>query len=164
MTCCVTGHRPQGFPFSRDENNERYIQYRETLLKSIENLISIGYDTFITGMAEGADLDFAVCVLHHKKQYPHIILEAARPYPARPAKHIRESTEKRASILALCDCIHEVAPCYHAGCMQKRNIFMVDKSDLVLAIWNGTEKGGTWNTIRYARQKNKNIQYIRISP
>lgn len=39
---------------------------------------------------------------------------------------------------------------------------MVDHSLLVLAIWNGMEKGGTWNTIRYARQKEKAIQYIRL--
>ncbi len=164
MICCITGHRPQGFPFPRDEAHEHCIQYKELLLQSIEKLILNGYDTFITGMADGADLDFAVCVLHHKKRYPHIILEAALPYPARPTKRPHPPTEKRASILTLCDRVHEVSPYYHTGCMQKRNVFMVDKSDLILAVWNGIEKGGTWNTIRYARQKNKPIQYILLTP
>ena len=51
---------------------------------------------------------------------------------------------------------------YFKGCMQKRNRYMVDKSDLVLAIWNGSETGGTWNTIKYARSKNKEILYIML--
>ena len=31
---------------------------------------------------------------------------------------------------------------YFTGCEQKRNRYMVDKSDLVFAVWNGEEKGG----------------------
>ena len=40
---------------------------------------------------------------------------------------------------------------------------MVDRSDLVLAVWNGKEQGGTWNTIRYARLKGKEIRYIMLN-
>ena len=47
--------------------------------------------------------------------------------------------------------------------MQKRNMYMVDRADLVLAIWNGEEKGGTWNTIRYARKKEKALQYSMLN-
>ncbi len=160
MICCVTGHRPGGFPFSRSEADQGYVVYMDTLSKTMENLIQNGYDHFISGMAEGADLDFARLVLQHKQKYPHILLEAALPYPNRSAKQIYETTKERASILAQCDLVQEVSPAYHRGCRQKRNIYMVDKADMVLAIWNGTEKGGTWNTIRYARQKERNIRYI----
>ena len=40
--------------------------------------------------------------------------------------------------------------------MFKRNRYMVDKSQMVIAVFNGEEKGGTWYTIKYA--KNKNVQ------
>ena len=162
MICCVTGHRPEGFPFPRSVTDTRYIQYRRTLFFTIEELILDGYDHFITGMAEGVDQDFARFVLQHKAQYPHILLEAALPYPFRASPYAREAAREKASILSRCDIVREISPVYYQGCMQKRNIFMVDKADLVLAVWNGTERGGTWNTIRYARQKERAIQYIRL--
>ena len=40
---------------------------------------------------------------------------------------------------------------------------MVDKSDLVLAIWNGEKKGGTWDTIKYAQKQGKTVKYIMLS-
>ena len=37
---------------------------------------------------------------------------------------------------------------------------MVDAADIVLAVWDGKECGGTWNTIKYARDKRKEIRYF----
>ncbi len=37
---------------------------------------------------------------------------------------------------------------------------MVDKSELVIAVFNGIEKGGTWYTIKYAKSKNIIIEII----
>ena len=67
MTCCVTGHRPKGFPFLREEAEPRYHEYLNRLSSEIQNLIEEGYQYFITGMAEGADLDIASCVIDLKK-------------------------------------------------------------------------------------------------
>ena len=46
--------------------------------------------------------------------------------------------------------------------MQKRNRYMVDNSDLVLAVWNGEKRGGTWYTIDYALKKGKPVRYIML--
>ena len=50
---------------------------------------------------------------------------------------------------------------YSPFCMQKRNQYMIDKSDCVLAFWNqDILQGGTVNTIRYAKSKNKHIEFF----
>lgn len=167
MICCVTGHRSKGFPFKRDLDNVAYMEYEYLLHCEIEKLIYMGYTDFISGMAEGADMDFADDVLFWRSNLDddiyHITLEAALPYPPKPAKTDSERLKMRDWVLQQCDYKHIVSPYYHKGCMQKRNCYMVDKSDLVLAVWNGKEEGGTWNTIKYARSKGKSIRYIMLN-
>lgn len=163
MICCVTGHRPKGFSFPRDLNNFTYENYYNYLYNKVKNLIFEGYDYFISGMADGADIDFASIVLILKNEGYPIMLEAALPYP--PHSSIKKGSkykEELQILLTKCDCKTIVSPYYFKGCMQKRNRYMVDKSDLVLAIWNGKEEGGTWDTIKYALSKNKPIQYIML--
>ena len=48
---------------------------------------------------------------------------------------------------------------YHPAKMDLRNRYMVDNSDLVIAVWNGT-KGGTCNCVKYAKKKDKSIIFI----
>lgn len=40
--------------------------------------------------------------------------------------------------------------------MQLRNKWMVDKSDIVIAVWDGSE-GGTNNCVQYATENKKRI-------
>ena len=48
---------------------------------------------------------------------------------------------------------------YTRGCMQKRNKYMVDNSQYVIAVWDGS-KSGTFNTLKYARKLKRNIMVI----
>ena len=43
--------------------------------------------------------------------------------------------------------------------MQKRNEYMVDNSDYVIAVWNG-KLSGTGNTVRYATKNNKVVLLV----
>ncbi len=45
--------------------------------------------------------------------------------------------------------------------LDNRNKYMVNNSDYVLAVWNGSS-GGTYNCIKYAKKQNKKIDYIII--
>lgn len=85
-------------------------------------------------------------------------MEAALPCPYSPKG---ETAKKR--IIQGCDIVNNISKRYYQGCMQKRNRYMVDKSDLVIAVWNGKESGGTWNTIQYAKSKGKKIHFILLN-
>ena len=163
MICCVTGHRSKGFPFLCEETEALYREYLRKLNFKVQNLVGEGYQYFITGMAEGADLDFANCVLDLKRLNKTIFLEAALPFPVSAAKRKTAYNEQRDQILEQCDQGYVVSKQYYRGCMHKRNRYMVDQSDLVLAIWNGREEGGTWDTICYAKAKGKSIQYFMLT-
>ena len=163
MVCCVTGHRSVGFPFSRDSATKPYQRYIQALEDEIVSLVNQGYTHFITGMAEGADLDFAQAVILQQDKHSFIELEAAYPYPPQPAKEWTEYQERREWINERVKLKCVVSDHYYRGCMQKRNRYMVDKADIVLAIWNGKQSGGTWNTIKYAQSKNKPIKYIMLN-
>jgi uncharacterized phage-like protein YoqJ len=48
---------------------------------------------------------------------------------------------------------------YRAELMQIRNEWMVDRCDLLIAVWNGTP-GGTANCVAYAKKEGCPIDYI----
>lgn len=162
MVCCVTGHRPKGFPFLYGSECIENDEYSTLLEMEIRHLIHKGYLDFISGMAEGADIDFAKKVLALREEYEFISLEAALPCPVSMPLKPADFHYDREEILGQSNKITVLAPHYYRGCMQKRNRYMVDKSDIVLAIWNGEKKGGTWDTIKYAQKQGKQIRYIML--
>ena len=162
MICCVTGHRPKGFPFPYDTDNVYYNTYLDILGDAVEELMYEGYTHFISGMADGVDLDFASIIVSISDRFEGIVLESALPYPLRTPIRPTESDGVRHALVNKSQKITVVSPQYFRGCMQKRNRYMVDRSDLVLAVWNGEERGGTWDTISYARKKGKPIRYIML--
>ena len=51
----------------------------------------------------------------------------------------------------MADKVIDVSPDpYAVWKMQKRNIWMVDQSNVVIAVWDGKKSGGTYNCIKYA--------------
>ena len=62
------------------------------------------------------------------------------------------------AIRAAADLERTISPVYSKAAYQKRNVWMVDHSALVIAVFNG-ESGGTLNTIRYAQQNQVEIMY-----
>lgn len=56
QTCCFTGHRPKGFSFGYNENNQNCLKIKNMLNRQIEILITEKKVThFISGMALGVD-------------------------------------------------------------------------------------------------------------
>ena len=167
-SCCFTGHRPKALPWNRDESDVRCTALKSKLRYTLESLIvEQGYEKFISGMAQGADMICAEVVLALKNVYPHIKLECAIPNRAFTSRWILEDVRRYSSILTRADYINFINDEksyseYSKNDLMLRNIYMVDNSDVVIAVYKEGESGGTKNTIDYAEYRNKTV--IIISP
>lgn len=150
--CCFTGHRPD-----KVRNEENLI--KEQLRICIKTAIQEGYLTFISGMALGVDIWSAEIVVEEKENNPEIKLVCASPYPGFEKNRSLADRIKYQFILENADYIINVSDKYTRFCFQIRNMWMVDRSDRVIAVYNGS-RGGTHNTVEYA--KKKNIQVVNI--
>ncbi len=161
MICCCTEHRPKGFTWKINDK-QLFDKYRKLLKNMIVQLID-KYDIkkFISGMALGADTDFAETIIQLKEQYK-IKLLCALPCKNQCLKWNSSDIMRYKNVLKKADEIEVISQQYTSTCMYERNKFMVDNSNIVLAIWNGNKKGGTWQTINYAKSKQKQIVYIRL--
>ena len=162
MIVCITGNRPQKFPWKYGEG-KKHKKYLSDMRAVVENLIEEGYNYFLSGGALGVDQDFAETVLSCKKAYPNIVLEIAVPCQTQAALWSETERKRYNTILERADFVTILSENYTRFCMQKRNEYMVKKSDAVLAFWNGEQKGGTWNTISYAQKANKVVKIHLLS-
>ena len=156
-TCCVTGNRPQKFPWKYGKGS-KHKKYLADMAQQIDDLLGDGYLHFISGGALGVDQDFAEAVLRAKRIYKPITLEIVVPCRTQAVLWSKAARLRYFSILERADKVIVLSEEYTSFCMQRRNEYMVDKSDLVLAFWNGEESGGTWQTINYAKRKHKSIK------
>lgn len=143
--CCFTGHRPEKLTLSENE-------VKVFLKKAIDNAIDDGYVTFITGMARGVDIWAAEIVLEKKRNNPALHLICAVPHPKFEKGRGFLEERQYARIAQNADYVTTICDRYFRSCYQKRNEWMVDHSNLVIAIWNGSPSG-TKNTIDYANRK-----------
>ncbi len=161
-TCCFTGHRPSRFSFKDDESATECLDLKRRLQLEIGNMIAYtGVRTFMAGMALGVDTWAAEIVLELKEKYPDIVLIATVPCPEQAENWSKKNKERYYNILDLCDEVRVISPEWSYKCMEKRNRYMVDNSDYVIAVWDGVTRGGTYNTITYAKKKNRSVVIIK---
>ena len=104
---------------------------------------------FLCGGAEGADTLFGECAF----LFPHVKLKLCLPIKSYRG-HALDALKERA------DDIFWVSEVWDKGLNTKRDRYMVDNCDVLLAVWDGIKQGGTWRTIQYAMKKKKNIIFI----
>lgn len=160
-TCCFTGNRPQKLPWGFNEKNPNCVIIKNKLAEEIEKALKLGYRHFISGMALGIDQFAFEIVMKKKKQYPDIFLEAAIPCEGQECKWSVSQKKVYNSMLDRSDKITIISPTYTMNCMMDRNKYMVDKSSLVIAVYNDTP-GGTMKTIKYAQSKNVQTVIIKV--
>lgn len=160
MVCCFTGHRQKGFLWGSDEGNELFLKMKNTIYVEIEKLINSGTNTFITGMADGADTYFAETVIELKNKYNYVNLFAAIPYKDHIKMFKSTAINRYKNIISNCTKTFYIGKGYEKNCFLKRNDFMVKKSDIVMALFNGSFKGGTFYTLNRASENGKKIILI----
>ena len=114
---------------------------------------------FVSGMALGTDMIAAEIVLKLKRKFRDITLIAILPCRTQAARWNKEAVVRYEDILTKCDKVIVLQEEYSPNCMNKRNLYMVEHSDCVIAVWSGAE-GGTANTIRFATKKHLPVTVI----
>jgi len=139
-TCAFTGHRTLADGFSP-----------RRLKREIKKLILQGVDVFYNGMAMGFDLLAAEKTLELKKKYPHVRLILCIPCYQQERNFSQKDKGRYAAIYKNADERVYVSDTYYTGCMQKRNRYMVDRADALIAHCV-KEEGGAAYTVRYFKK------------
>ena len=148
MVIAVTGHRP-------DKLGGEYFgigPYSDYVRKKLQEQIDILKPTRgVCGMALGVDTIFAKLILAN-----NIPLTAAIPFKGQEVKWDRRNIKEYEEILAhpLVTVVYICEPGYAGWKMHKRNMWMVDISDKLIGVSDGS-KSGTQNCMDYARDKKK---------
>jgi uncharacterized phage-like protein YoqJ len=145
ITVAVTGHRPERLSNIKDLEED----FKKFL---IENEVYRVYQ----GMCEGFDL--LAADVSKELGIPYV---ACRPWMT----HMSGPSEKYSQVLKDAQEVHHInmsmmfpgAHVYH-----DRNHYMVDHTDVVYAAWDGFQRGGTFQTIRYARRQGKRVYRFNV--
>lgn len=149
-TCCITGHR--------EINKEKIEFVKERLKEEILKAIKNQFTHFISGFASGTDLIFADIIANLKSNGEKITLEAAIPY----RRKLFTANKEFHRLLNECDVIGVLSEKYYNGCLLEHNRKMIQNSDMLIAVYDGRDKGGTLFTMCYAQVLEREIVVIKI--
>ena len=146
--CVVTGHRDLLEDFSKKK-----------LKAAILEMISLGADTFLCGMAIGFDLAAAEAVLSLKKKNPSLKLVACIPCIGQEKYFSRADQKRYTAVLKKVDEKVILADSYYKGCMQVRDKYMAERADSMVAYCKKQE-GGTAYTVRCFKKQHPDGKII----
>ena len=160
-TCCFTGHRPGKLPWGSDEWDPLCQRLKARLAREAEAAWAEGMRHFLCGMAQGADLYFCETVLALRDRHPEVRIEAAIPCPGQADRWPAPQRERWRRLVAQCDQETLIQPAYTRDCMLRRNRYMVGRSSLLIAVYDGLP-GGTRQTLAYAL--GEGLRVVQIDP
>ena len=160
-SCCFTGHRPMKLPWGMNEKDERCMALKDELAARLEAVYTLGYRHFLCGMAIGCDMYFAEAVIALRGVHPDVTLEAAIPFGDQPGRWNAALRKRYNTLIDSADTVTVLQYGYTPECMMRRNRYMVDRSSLLLACYDG-RPGGTMSTILYAERSGVKVIVIDI--
>lgn len=149
MILSATGHRPDKLGGYGNDVLDRLTDLACKHLVRFEPELTV-----ISGLAQGWDTAVALAAiqlggikLFGVVPFPEF---GRSPWPSTAQQRYQFILSKAESVFVTCDGE------YAAWKMQKRNTWMVDHANKVLALWDGSA-GGTMNCVAYAKRKNKPV-------
>ncbi len=166
---CVNPYDPQGFenrPYTVCFTGHRMLAKADALpLNQLDALLPLlyqrGYRDFLSGGALGFDLLAAEQVIRLRDTHPDVRLIFCLPCADQSARWRPADCKRYERLLYLCDEIRVLAPQYYDGCMQARNNYMVERSNLCVAYMKRLG-GGTLATVRYALSQDVPVVNIAV--
>lgn len=150
LTCAFTGHR-----LIAEKDRE---MLTEKLDLTIASLAEKGVEHFICGGALGFDTLAAQAVLRLKER-KNVFFELALPCGDQAARWSQKQRAEYERIQASADRVNILFDKYVTGCMQFRDAFMIDNSDILVSYYRG-KPGGTQYTYMYA--ENRGLKIIQL--
>lgn len=127
------------------------------IVSQVRRLYRLGYRYFLSGMAEGFDLLAAQAVAGLKAEYTDIHLIAVVPFRHQPDRYRPGNKSLYNRIMKIADEAVVLREDYHKGCFHRRNDYLIDNSEIVLAYWDKQPYGGTYYTVGKAQMMNRII-------
>lgn len=154
MTYAVTGHRPSKIGGYSDESDDRLLAFAIKTLGALPEYPKTPFKV-ITGMAQGWDQAIA-----RASFALHIPFIAAIPFPNQEALWPPRARERYRDLMKKASEAHTISQgVYTAEKMDRRNRWMVDRCDKLLALWDGSS-GGTYNCIKYAEDNDVDVIHL----
>lgn len=155
-SCAITGPRPSRFQFRYNENDQRCMTLKEQIRAELIRLCEQGVHVYYIGGALGVDMWCAEILLELQgKQYPGTHIITAIPFEGYDQEWKPEYKVRMALIRKHTE---NVVVCAEpsSDSYRKRNFYMVDHADCLLAVYDinhPISRSGTAMTIRYAQKK-----------
>ena len=144
MLVGITGHRPERlgntWPIVEKWIKEKLKEYKEN-----EEKVSL-----ITGMARGVDQIAAIAAIDME-----IGVRCYYPFPHR-------FSDLEDHVLIQAEVTRFEQDKYSPDVYFKRDRRIVDDCDVLLVVWDGVKKGGTYYTYQYALEKGKKVELFKI--
>jgi uncharacterized phage-like protein YoqJ len=144
-TVAITGHRPERI---------KDMSLVEKALEDAYNELEVS--KVIQGMAAGVDL--LAAKVAYRMEIPFV---SARPWAGHKPRIADDYNYMMAMNYAV-EVVNVDPSVKYRGpwVYHNRNEWMVDRAELLIAVWDGTKKGGTFNCIKYAQSKDLCVWWI----
>ncbi len=123
-----------------------------TLRGAIIEGVEGGAVDFYSGMAVGFDLAAAEVVLALRDEGHIVRLHCVLPYKGQALHYSPKDQARYDSVLRRADDVVVLADEYSCDVFFRRNDYLVERADLIIAYFDGEQRGGTAYTIRRARR------------